>query len=222
MPDQGTYQRTFGSVRVSGFALGPFLTNAYLLSDATSCAVIDCPYEPDELIDAVNANGFTPDTLVLTHAHCDHIGGIAQFKRAFPSCKLLIHQAEIEFLARPELNLSAFFGQPLSVGGPDGTVADGDALKLAGTMWNVLHTPGHSPGGITLHASEFGVALVGDTLFAGSIGRTDFPNSDFDTLAHSIRSRLYTLDDNTVILPGHGPASTIGTEKRSNPFVRGA
>lgn len=212
---------TIGNLRLAGFELGPFATNAYVLSNDAKCAVVDCPYGPAELIEYLKHKQLTPSQLILTHAHCDHIGGLPEFRKAFPNCTVRIHSAEAGFLEDPEQNLSAFLGQPVSVAQADGFLNDGETLDLAGQTWNVLHTPGHSPGGITLHAPALGVALVGDALFAGSIGRTDFPHSDFDTLANSIRTRLYTLTDTTRIFPGHGPPSTIGKEKRSNPFVRG-
>jgi glyoxylase-like metal-dependent hydrolase (beta-lactamase superfamily II) len=103
---------------------------------------------------------------------------------------------------------------------PDETLEDEQALGLGETRWHVLHTPGHSPGGVTLHCPDLAVAFAGDTLFAGSIGRYDFPSSDGPTLFASIRHRLYTLPDDTAVLPGHGPATTVAREKKSNPFVR--
>jgi hydroxyacylglutathione hydrolase len=211
---------TFSAVQLTGFELGPFATNAYVLESGTDCVVVDCPYEPDELLKHLRSRKLVPSHLVLTHAHCDHIGGLSDFRKAFPACQVLIHAAEAEFLSRPELNLSAFFGQPLSLPAADGLLQGGSTIALAGADWAILHTPGHSPGGISLYAPALGIAIVGDTLFAGSIGRTDFPNSDFDTLAASIRSKLYTLPELTRIFPGHGPESSIGKEKRSNPFVR--
>jgi hydroxyacylglutathione hydrolase len=158
--------------------------------------------------------------IVLTHAHCDHIAGIPEVRRVHPRVPILLHRAEWDWLGNPELNLSAFGGLPLSVPGPDSALEEGE-IELAGTCWKVLHTPGHSPGGITLYNAGAGCALVGDALFAGSIGRTDFPNADFETLAASIRTKLYTLPAKTVIYPGHGPQSTIGRERKTNPFVRG-
>jgi len=140
---------------------------------------------------------------------------------AFPGTAVAIHPAEREWLKNPMLNLSAGAGLRVTAKGPDRCFEEGEQLTLGGSRWRVLHTPGHSPGGATLWNEADGVALVGDALFAGSVGRTDFPGSDPATLAESIRSKLYTLPDGTVIHPGHGPESTIGREKRSNPFVRG-
>jgi glyoxylase-like metal-dependent hydrolase (beta-lactamase superfamily II) len=211
---------SFGVVQLTGFELGPFATNAYVLENGSDCVVIDCPYEPDALLEYLHSRKLVPSQLILTHAHCDHIGGLTAFRKAFPACRVLIHAAEAEFLSRPELNLSAFFGQPLSLPAADGLLQGGGSIALAGAEWTILHTPGHSPGSISLYAPSLGIAIVGDTLFAGSIGRTDFPNSDFDTLAASIRSELYTLPEVTRIFPGHGPESSVGKEKRSNSFVR--
>jgi hydroxyacylglutathione hydrolase len=161
-----------------------------------------------------------PEKLILTHAHLDHIAGVDAVSRAFPGVELLIHEAEREWLTDPDLNLSGGYGFPITCRPADRLLRDGDELTIGDETWQVMHTPGHSPGGITLYNAQRSVAFAGDTLFAGSIGRSDFPGSDFETLAHSIRTRLYTLPDATRILPGHGPETSVGREKRSNPFVR--
>jgi glyoxylase-like metal-dependent hydrolase (beta-lactamase superfamily II) len=154
----------------------------------------------------------------------DHIAGIAEVQRAFPGTPVWMHEAEREWLGDPERNLSLGFGQPVSLGGPDRLLGEGDALTLGGTHWRVLHVPGHSPGSIALVCDGVGggptVAISGDALFQGSIGRTDFPGSSFEELARSIRTKLYTLPDDTVIYPGHMGMTTIGDEKRTNPYVR--
>lgn len=210
---------------IEGFALGPFATNCYLVGDreAGECWIVDAGYDPGELIERVRELGLTPQGVVLTHAHIDHIWGLDELRRAFPGrVPVTIHEAERSWLGDPVLNLSAGMGEVFATGGPDEVVRGGETLSMGGVEWKVLHTPGHSPGGITLYSAEAGTALVGDTLFAGSIGRFDFPTSDQSALERSIRERLYALPDETVVLPGHGPSTTIGREKRSNPFVRGA
>ncbi|CAG0949474.1 putative metallo-hydrolase [Phycisphaerales bacterium] len=207
---------------IRAFELGPFATNSYVVRGPASndCWVVDPSYSPEELLEDVRARGLRPVAIVLTHAHCDHIAGIPEVLRSFPGTPVWVHEAERDWLGDPELNLSAFSGLPVSVPGPDRLLKEHETLSIDGLDWRVLHTPGHSPGGITLLHEPSGTALVGDALFAGSIGRTDFPGADFDTLAASIRTRLYTLPDEVTILPGHGPPSTIGREKRTNPFVR--
>lgn len=219
--------------------LGPFETNCYVVSipgdAARACWIVDASFEPEELIALIRGKGLRPVALVLTHAHVDHIAGIGEVRAAFPGLPILLHEAEREWLGDPVLNLSAMMAMDVTAPGPDRLLADGDRLELAGTTWDVLHTPGHSPGGITLHHAGWhgspsregshgsenrATALVGDTLFNGSIGRFDFPGSDEETLVRSIRDRLYALPDQTRVFPGHGPPTTIGREKRSNPFVR--
>mgnify|MGYP001261761441 CR=1 FL=1 len=210
------------SPTIETFTLGPWATNCYLIHEPgrSDCWVADASFEPEPLIARIRTLGLKPAALVLTHAHLDHIAGVAQVLSAFPGTPVWIHEAERAWLNDPEINLSAMIGMPVTAPGPDRVLTHGEVLDLCGHEWEVRHTPGHSPGGIALvhHASRR--AITGDALFAGSIGRTDFPNSDFETLAGSIRTRLYTLPDDTIVLPGHGPATTTGREKRSNPFVR--
>jgi glyoxylase-like metal-dependent hydrolase (beta-lactamase superfamily II) len=211
---------------IEAFPLGPFETNCYLVyvPDAPGprrpCWIVDASFEPAPLIDRVRELSLTPQALLLTHAHVDHIAGVDEVLDAFPGTPVLIHAAEKDWLSSPILNLAIGVGLRTTARGPTGFLEEGQVLELSGTRWTVLHTPGHSPGGITLHNEAERTALVGDTLFAGSIGRTDFPGSNPDLLVRSIGKKLYTLPDDTTIYPGHGPTSTIGHEKRTNPFVR--
>jgi hydroxyacylglutathione hydrolase len=214
---------------VECFTLGPFATNCYLVRVPTGqdaargeCWIVDAGFNPGVMIERARSLGLTPSMVLLTHAHIDHIAGLNEIRAAFPGAPVLIHEDEASFLADPSLNLSGGYGLPFSTRGPDRLLRDGERLLLSGTEWRVLHTPGHSPGGVTLWCESARLALVGDTLFAGSIGRFDFPTSDEEALYRSIRERLYTLPDEARVLPGHGPETTIGREKRSNPFVRGA
>ncbi len=207
------------------FTLGPFETNCYVVAPVDAggggeCWIIDASFGPKPMIEHVRANGLRPTHLILTHAHCDHIAGVSDVRRAFPGIRVLLHEAERDWLGSPMLNLSAAMGAPVIADPPDALLAGGEELELGPTRWRVLHTPGHSPGGITLHEEREGIALVGDTLFQGSIGRFDFPTSDADALLASIKSVLYRLPGETRVYPGHGPETTVAREVRSNPFVR--
>ena len=209
--------------RIHIFTLGPFGTNCHVVQvpGDDRCWIVDAGFEPEELIEHVRSAGLKPQKLLLTHAHIDHIAGVTDVLRAFPKTPVAIHQAEAAWLSDPHLNLSAGYGLPITCHGPDEILAEGTDLDLAGTTWRVLHTPGHSPGSITLVHEPSRQAIVGDALFNGSIGRTDFPGCSFEELAESIRTKLYTLDPQTRIFPGHGPPTTIGHERRTNPFVKG-
>ncbi|GJM19917.1 MAG: hypothetical protein DHS20C14_21300 [Phycisphaeraceae bacterium] len=210
---------------VRAFALGEYMTNCYVvrpIPDAAGgpCWIADCGSEPGELLDYVQHEGLEPEVIVLTHAHLDHIAGLFEARTRLGSVPIWIHRAEEAWLGNPLLNLSALTGRPVTGPEPDRLLDDGDELTLCGQAWRVAHTPGHSPGGISLIHEPSRQAIVGDALFAGSIGRTDFPGSSLETLITAIRERLYTLPDDTAVYPGHGPDTTIGTEKLHNEFVR--
>lgn len=214
------------------FTLGPFETNTLLVrppapaaaaepsSGPGFCWVVDPSFGPAPVLRRMAQLNLRPAAVVLTHAHVDHIAGVADILRAYPGTPVWVHAAEAEWLGDPLLNLSAMSGLSITAPGPHRLLAENEVLELGPTRWRVLHTPGHSPGGITLHHAESAQAICGDAIFAGSIGRTDFPGSDSATLERSIRTRIYTLPDQTRLYPGHGPPTTVGREKRSNPFVR--
>ncbi len=208
---------------IEGYTLGPFATNCYVVRVAggDACWFVDASWGAAALVERVKELGLRPEKLLLTHAHPDHIAGVPEVKGAMPDLPVAIHGAEREWLTDATKNLStALGGEAITVGAADEILEDGQALSLGETEWEVLHTPGHSPGGVSLYCAGLGVVIAGDTLFAGSIGRFDFPSSDEGALFASIREKLYALPDETVVLPGHGAATTVGREKASNPFVR--
>jgi len=221
-------------MRIDTFTLGQWMTNCYVVSDEISnvCWIVDAGFDPGPMLDAIDAAGLTPTQVLLTHAHVDHIAGLHAVRHRFPGIPILIHDAERAFLTDASLNLSMYLDEPFV--GPDatGSLAHGQTLTLGdapgsapgSVTFEVRHTPGHSPGNVCLYAApgpatSGGVAIVGDTLFAGSVGRTDFPTSNPRDLIDSIRTQLLTLPDATRVLPGHGPATTIGRERASNPFL---
>lgn len=217
---------TDSKLDIQGFELGPWATNCYVVApsqpaaEGSPCWIIDASFEPEPLIEHILEREFKPEALIFTHAHIDHIAGAFEIRRAFPEIPVLIHELEERWLLDPELNLSASAGIPVTAPQATRLLKGGDTLDLADVHWRVLHVPGHSPGSIALWCERAHTLFGGDALFSGSIGRTDFPGCSFEDLERSIRTKLYTLPDQTVVLPGHGPSTTIGREKRSNPFVR--
>jgi len=210
---------------VQVFPLGGFQTNCMVLTcgeptEGNSCWIIDCGYEPEQMLDSITKQGLVPEKIILTHAHADHIAGLIDARTRFPDVPIYMNEAEESWLTDPMLNLSAALGLSVTAPAPEGFLSEGDRLKLKELEFRVVLTPGHSPGGISLIHDEYKLAFVGDTLFSGSIGRTDFPGSSFEELSESIKSKLYVLDPETVCFPGHGPTTTIGQEMNSNPFVK--
>ena len=227
-------------VTIRAFNPGPWATNCYVVcvGGSSACWVVDCGFDSKAMLEWIASAGHAPAALVLTHTHVDHILGVQEFRKAFAGAPVYVHGAEAGWLEDPKRNLTAFMGQPISIPEAETFLVDGQELVLGGegrqTRWRVLHTPGHSPGGIGLYHEgpvrfvEAGradvraerVLIAGDTLFRASIGRSDLPGGDMATLAKSIRTKLYTLPPDTLVLPGHGAHTTIGQERGSNPFVK--
>jgi glyoxylase-like metal-dependent hydrolase (beta-lactamase superfamily II) len=200
-----------------------FDQNAYLITlpGRKDAVIVDPGLEPEAIFDEFEALGVEPAAILNTHGHADHIAGNAAMKQRWPASPLIIGAGDADKLTDPVGNLSAGFGVPLVSPPADRTVAEGEVLDLAGIRWTVRETPGHSRGHVVFIARELSpmIVLGGDVLFAGSVGRTDFPDGDAAELAVSIRDKLFTLPDDAIVLTGHGPPTTTGREKRSNPYV---
>ena len=215
---------------ITTFTLGPYQTNCFVVTPGapvpgSPCWIVDCGMEPDEMIDWIIQQRLEPKAVLLTHTHLDHIAGVdrllARLKK--PDLPIHVHEKEAGFCSDPMFNLSALIGMPTTCREPDRLLKDGDVLELEGSQeevggWRVLHTPGHSPGGVCFIHDDSKQAITGDAIFAGSIGRHDFPTSDVRDLRRSIQ-KIMRLPDEMTIHPGHGPESTIGEERLSNPYV---
>ena len=200
----------------------PFEENTYVVwrPGRTDALVIDPGLEPDAILDFLRARGLAVAAILNTHGHADHIAGNEAIKNAFPQAPLIIGVNETRLLSDPYANLSGQFGLPLTSPPADRTVTEGDVLEEAGIRLEVLDVPGHSPGHVVFVArGEPCRVFGGDVLFRGSIGRYDFPGSDGEQLMDGIRRKLYVLPTETVVYPGHGPVTTVGHEKRTNPYV---
>jgi len=194
------------------------MANCYILGceETKSAAVIDPGDDADRILMVLAESGLTVTSIINTHGHFDHVSANKRMKEV-TGAELLIHPLDAPMLSQLSATASAWGLTSENSPPPDRTIEDGDEVQVGSIVLKVIHTPGHTPGGISLHAD--GAVFVGDTLFAGSIGRTDFPGGDFGVLKASIQKKLFVLDDDVTVYPGHMGLTTIGQEKRTNPFV---
>jgi glyoxylase-like metal-dependent hydrolase (beta-lactamase superfamily II) len=217
-------------MQVQSFTVSPFAENCYVVHDGTEAALVDpgtvTPAERQAVLDYVEAAGLRVRHLLLTHAHIDHIFGCAFFAERFGADAehggWQLHRADLPLLEHAPVQ-AELFGVRISMPpAPTHFLEEGERIALGSSVFTVLHTPGHAPGHVVFYDEANGLVLGGDVLFQGSIGRTDLWEGDYDTLLASIRAKLLTLPDDTVVYPGHGPKTTIGRERRTNPFLTGA
>lgn len=210
-------------VRIQVVESEPFAENSYVVwaEGSPEAFVIDPGFEPDAILDFLRQKELALAAIVCTHGHVDHIAGNTALKAAHPAAPVLIGHGDADMLTDADLNLSASFGVPVVSPPADRLVADGDTLTVAGVPLEVFEIPGHSPGHVVylVRDADPMIVLGGDVLFAGSVGRTDFPGGSFEQLAAGIKAKLWPLPDETRVFPGHGPPTTVGEEKRTNPFV---
>lgn len=206
-------------MKVIQMEVGSLGTNCYIAycENTKKAVIIDPGGEAARIVEVVRREGLTVEAIINTHGHADHVLANTKVKDAI-KVPIWIHSADADMLGSGTRNLSAFMGASTSCGTPDRLLADGDVLMIGDFSLTVLHTPGHTPGGISLLADN--AVFVGDTLFAESIGRTDFPGGSYSQLIQSIKNKLMTLSDDVKAYPGHGPATTIGWERRQNPFIQ--
>jgi glyoxylase-like metal-dependent hydrolase (beta-lactamase superfamily II) len=212
-------------LRVDRLTVGPLQVSCYIVTDKATdaTAVIDPGGSADLILESVRMTGIAPDLIVNTHGHGDHIGANAALKDAYPDATLCIHEGDAPMLGDARRNLSMLFGLAIESPPADRFLADDERLRLGNTVFRVIHVPGHSPGSIALYwpgtDAVAGMLFAGDILFAGGIGRTDFPGGDEKLLIRGIREELLTLPGDTLVLPGHGPNTTLDREKQTNPYV---
>ena len=201
--------------------LGDFMTNCYVVresAEAKECLIIDPGYGAEVLVEQLQAKGLRPQRILLTHGHCDHIAGVKLIREKFGAPPVCISKADAPMLMDDKTNLTWMTGSLLRLDKPEETIEPGDVIRLGELELKGLPTPGHTPGGVSFYGADEGVVFVGDALFAGSIGRTEFPGGEMQALLKGVREQLFTLPEETRVYTGHGPATTVGVEKHSNPF----
>ncbi len=206
-------------MKIQNFVLGMVGTNCYLVvnEEEKQCILIDPAVYSGEIAEQIRREGLDLRAILLTHGHFDHIMGIDGFRKEFPEIPVYAHREEEALLKDASMNASLEFGRQYTFSGA-AYAEDGDVLDLAGMQFRVIHTPGHTIGGCCYYLQEEKVLFSGDTLFRESIGRTDFPTGNGGQLMRSIREKLFTLPEETAVYPGHMERTTIGDEKKYNPY----
>lgn len=214
-------------MKIEAVPLGPLETNAYLVTsdDGKECCVVDAPKGADALLEEIRERGLKLTHLLLTHGHWDHMCEAHLFAKA--GATVIGHRDDQQLIENIEAYKNRYQSmipwltdddfRSVKV---DRWVTEGDTVDAAGTRFEVRHVPGHCPGSILFYSADQKVAFTGDAIFAGSVGRTDLPNGNWNQLLASIRQRIYTLPDETVLLPGHGGETTVGHEKKTNPYAK--
>ena len=209
-------------MQINHLILGAYQTNCYILRQdktAKDCLIIDTGLQAEALIYFLKEYELNPVAVVLTHGHPDHIAGLAVLQKEYQRLKVYIHKLDAKMLTEAESNVLPFVGGLLDIKPADSLLEDGCVIEPAGIKLKVLHTPGHTPGGISLYSDD-GIVFTGDTLFAGSIGRTDMTGGNMIELIKSIRKKLLKLPDETIVYPGHGEPTTIAQEKLHNSYLQ--
>ena len=203
---------------IKTLAVGPIMANCFILGceETLEAAVIDPGDEADRILFALAESNLTTKLIINTHGHFDHVGANKRLNE-ITGAPILIHPLDKPMLSQLANSAAAWGMKADNSPAPDRELQEGDEVTFGKMTLKVLHTPGHTPGGISLYTDN--EVFVGDTLFAGSIGRTDFPGGSFETLRESIQQKLFKLSDDLKVYPGHNQATTIGMEKRNNPFV---
>jgi glyoxylase-like metal-dependent hydrolase (beta-lactamase superfamily II) len=200
-------------------AVGLLEVNCYVLGDEETkeAVVIDPGGDEDAILEVLKHHGLKLKTIIDTHGHFDHVDANQPLKEA-TGAKIAIHEADAAMLSKPSAEAMFFTGNRLRLSDADILLKEGDVLSFGGYRLKVLHTPGHTPGGISLLMEGHTLVYVGDLLFQGSIGRTDFPGGSFEDLINAVRTKIFPLGDNYTVFPGHGPVTTVGQERKYNPF----
>lgn len=212
-------------MRILTLMVGPLQACCYIVApdEGAESAVIDPGGDAELIVAQLRHHELSPTAILLTHGHIDHIAAVPELARAFPDAAVAMHEADAHMLGDASASLASLIGLTFEPREPDRLLADGDTVALGPHTLGVLHTPGHTPGGIAFRAALEGepdAVFSGDTLFAGGIGRSDFPGGNPTRLIASIRERLLTLPADTRVYPGHGEPTTVDTERRTNPFLR--
>jgi hydroxyacylglutathione hydrolase len=202
-----------------GLTVGLLEVNCYILGDEVTkeAVVIDPGGDEDEILEVLNHNQFQLKLIIDTHGHFDHVDANQPLKDA-TGAKIAVHEADAQMLDKPSAEAMFFTGNRLRTSQADILLKENDILTFGQYRLKVLHTPGHTPGGISLVLEDHPYVYVGDLLFAGSIGRTDFPGGSYDALITAVRTKIFPLGDNYSVYPGHGPVTTVAQERKYNPF----